>query len=65
MSNSSRVTLQCDRKRLMPGGIEHMLVHLTGPRDLLTSLDVDRVPARSKSADVLSTNRCVVRYGGR
>src|SRR5580704_7330062 len=48
MSNSSRVTLQCDRKRLMPAGIEHMLVHLTGPHDLLTSLDVDRVPARSK-----------------
>jgi hypothetical protein len=48
MSNSSRVTLQCDRKRLMLAGIEHMLVHLTGAHDLLTSLDIDRVPARSK-----------------
>jgi hypothetical protein len=38
MSNCSRVTLQRGRKRLMPAGIEHMLVHLTGRRDLLTSL---------------------------
>ena len=30
MSNSSRVTVQRGRKRLMPAGIEHMLVHLTG-----------------------------------
>jgi hypothetical protein len=37
MSDSSRVTLQRGRKRLMPAGIEHMLVHLTGRRDLLTS----------------------------
>ncbi len=37
MSNSSRVTLQRGRKRFMPAGIEHMLVHLTGRRDLLTS----------------------------
>jgi hypothetical protein len=30
MSNSSRVTIQRGRKRLMPAGIEHMLVRLTG-----------------------------------
>jgi hypothetical protein len=32
MSNSSHVTLRRDRKRLMPVGIEQMLVHLTGGR---------------------------------
>jgi hypothetical protein len=30
MSNSSHVTLRPDRTRLMPVGIEQMLVHLTG-----------------------------------
>jgi hypothetical protein len=48
MSNSSSVSLQCDLGRLMLAGIEDMLVHLAGPHDLLTSLDVDRVPAPSK-----------------
>ncbi len=37
MSNSSHVNLQRDRKRLMPAGIEHMLVHLTGCRGLRAS----------------------------
>lgn len=37
MSNCSRVTLQRGRKRLMLAGTEHMLVHLTGHHDLLTS----------------------------
>jgi hypothetical protein len=30
MSNSSCLTIQRGRKRLMPAGIEHMLVRLTG-----------------------------------
>jgi len=37
MSNSSHVNLQRDRKQLMPAGIEHMLVHLTGCRGLRAS----------------------------
>jgi hypothetical protein len=49
MSNPSRVTLRRDRKRLMPAGIEKMLVHLTGRRGLLPSLDVDRTSARGAS----------------
>jgi hypothetical protein len=43
MSNSCFVTVQCERKRLMPAGIEDMLVDLT---DAVTQIGLRSVVSR-------------------